>query len=513
MLFSNVINGNITKKEIFLKKEVVQLICSQKEGTTAAKTASSLLVAGKVEGLRQAIGIATGPILNLRATATDLTVRLPGLLRGGRSSTCQARKACNRRAALSLLSKETFAPGRVRNKASRTTWPCTVGSPKEVPARQNRHEPLPQPVLRERQEPGEERVQTISEKYAAWSQAQRHRRTGQENQPPRQDGQPLSARSPMRSVRSWHNGSMIPQHMTADYSRATGVIAAALSKSYSKRAERMWLRFLTYCGNSEVRLIEGVIAFVGSLHHTLPSTRLSYLALLMSKLSRMGVKLASEMQIKDLIRALHKLGLRAPKNKAKPIDLDLLREALEATEDEELRLTIELMLKTGARYGDVAKVRVGDITSVTENVVTWKQMEGKTILKEADQRSHRFAVDPTVAAVLIEKSNTAAHNWPLTKSSYQNVMNFLKSVDPEATTYSVRRAVTQEAAKRTTLADTAAFIGHRTPRTTTVYVDAAPIQDLNHQLELSRAITAPRRSGRLQARLAAAVTDSTSQAF
>ena len=317
----------------------------------------------------------------------------------------------------------------------------------------------------------------------------------------------------MAEVRLWHNEALIPLHMEADYRKGTEVIAAALSVAYSKRAERMWSRFLDYCGVSSVSLISGIVAFIGSLSHTLPSTRLSYLALLMSKLSRMGVKLANGSQIKDLIRALHKLGLRAPKNKAKPIGLDLLREALEATEDVELRLTIELMLRTGARYGDVAKVRVGDITSVTENVVTWKQMEGKTILKEADQRSHRFAVDPTVAAALVEKGNTEAHNWPLAKSSYKNVMNFLKSVDPEATTYSVRRAVTQEAAKRTTLADTAAFIGHRTPRTTTVYVDAAPIQDLNHQLELSRAITAPRRSERLQARHAAAATVSMSQAF
>ena len=289
----------------------------------------------------------------------------------------------------------------------------------------------------------------------------------------------------------------VPEFMQRDLLKSLATAAQAISTEYSKRAERMWQRFLFYCqSHNDTALTVAILAFLGSLAHAAPSTKLSYLALLLSKLSRLNMRLASDMLIKDFIKGLRAAHLRAPKKKAMLIDLQLLQEAIEKCPDPEMKTMLSFMTATGCRFSDVKRAKTADVTLMPTDdngaIISWKQMEGKTITLEQHQITRLIPVDATVATTVREKK-ALAPTTPLSNTSYRNALNFMRNFQSGATTYSIRRTVAQKIAETMSIEDTAKFLGHRAPTTTNVYVDAAPRLDVESRLAATIKVIRPKR--------------------
>lgn len=149
------------------------------------------------------------------------------------------------------------------------------------------------------------------------------------------------------------------------------------------------------------------------------------------------------------VKRMHKkfelLLLRETPRKAKLLT-DKQLQILLRVKDPRHAVTLALMLPSGSRFGDVARILPSDFRTINSRtgVATLRIFQAKNIRKRLHQRWLTQRIPSTLLPYLMKRMDEAKNkNEPLISTTYAEFLHFLKTTlkDPEVATYSVRRTV------------------------------------------------------------------------
>jgi integrase len=108
-----------------------------------------------------------------------------------------------------------------------------------------------------------------------------------------------------------------------------------------------------------------------------------------------------------------------------------------------------LMLPSGMRFADAARIRVCDIVSLSNGVATVRIRRTKTIRRRRHQRWLSLAIPKSLLPAIRRRLREAAPTSPVISIGYSAYLRYLKkNLGPMAATYSLRRTVLNIMAER-----------------------------------------------------------------
>jgi integrase len=176
------------------------------------------------------------------------------------------------------------------------------------------------------------------------------------------------------------------------------------------------------------------------------SYRLNVWIMLRSILTEQGCK--REKWWKKLEERIHESLLWEDPKKAPRLSMMQLHTLL-GESSESYAVANALILPSGMRFADAARIRVCDIVSLKKGVATVRVRRTKTIRRRRHQRWLSLAIPLSLLPALRRRIKEATPTAPLVAISYSSYLRYLKrKLGPMVATYSLRRTVLNIMAER-----------------------------------------------------------------
>lgn len=276
------------------------------------------------------------------------------------------------------------------------------------------------------------------------------------------------------------------------YGAARVVLAQALAESTWRGHHSVFRRYLQFANHLEASQLhlEPEVMLVLFITRLLKrgdidvSSALTYVNSLVSCLRRHGVELKEKSLIKDIRRALRRMGASKPKRQAPPATLAEVHKAIRDAPTAGLKLIILLSWRAGARVGDVARLRRQDLVLVP----------GGAKLGFWDAKNDPFHLGCHTGVTLSQDESQLLETFwgrteeihPLARYACQ-VDGHLKTVNPILSRHSLRRgALTALLRSGVDLDSIRGFSKHSSISALLRYLPAAEIPSVSKATELSK---------------------------
>jgi hypothetical protein len=216
------------------------------------------------------------------------------------------------------------------------------------------------------------------------------------------------------------------------------------------------------------------------------SYRLSIFLKLITEARRRGFQSESKVpQLKDYQKALELRLLREPK-KAPILTRQQLLD-LATTTHKEMQIPLALILPTGARFADAARILAKDILGSQRPSVSIRIFRTKTIRSRRHQRYLSLTIPQPLWQPLQRQLAKCPRNDPLIQVSYDQFLRFLKQTcGPLTTTYSLRRGVFEQMRLQvSSLEEMTAVTFHRSTEQLRWYLESQLPDEQNTQLRVT----------------------------
>lgn len=221
------------------------------------------------------------------------------------------------------------------------------------------------------------------------------------------------------------------------------------------------------------------------------STRLGILIKILTEAHQQGFTVCNSPQLKEYKKTLELRLVREIPKKAPILTADQLRQLCK-TQDFAMQVPLALILPTGARFADAARIRRADIVRLQRPCLTYRVFQTKTIRSRKHQRWATIVIPSLLWDPLIKAIASTPPSEPLITTSYDRFLRFLKTeFGPATVTYSLRRGVFEQMRLRATcLEDITAITFHRSTDQLRWYLEA-PLPDEERRQKLMTAWHAP----------------------
>jgi hypothetical protein len=186
-----------------------------------------------------------------------------------------------------------------------------------------------------------------------------------------------------------------------------------------------------------------------------------------------GKELVPRIEVRAIQKAIDGKLLYEEPRKAVPLSHEEAKKLL-TCQDPSLALPLSLMLPSGARYADVAKIRKTDLRLCKKATVVWRVRELKNVKVRRHQCFLTLRVPTLLWPILINRWKKANDTERIIQTGYKTLLTSLRRFlgNDKLTTYSIRRYVLNAMAKRSrTIDELAEVTRHRSLQQLRWYLD------------------------------------------